>query len=208
MKNKRYFKIFLMIALISFGIAAVFFTVLQPGAGGGADGPFKPLDLPSEAVTPFANLFGTATRATEYKTLPAQSFQTLEGKKQDFTDFKGTPTLVNFWATWCPPCVVELPALQKLEKYYEGRLKVVAIALEPGKPSESLAEFLDNRQIGDFAAYQDVSGALTADLKLRGLPTTYLLGSEGEILYRFEGDADWTSPEAKAFFDAFLLQKR
>jgi thiol-disulfide isomerase/thioredoxin len=209
MQNKRFFKIIMALVLIMLGAGILAYTYLNSAGAVVNDAPvFQPLSLPAEAEAPFAALFGRADRATEYKTLPAKTFKTLAGDDKTFADFKGVPTLVNFWATWCPPCVVELPSLQKLEKHYAGRMNVVAIALEYGRPPGELAKFLEDRQIGEFAAFQDFSGAMTTGLKLRGLPTTFLLGSGGEILYRFEGDADWTSPEAKVFFDAFLLQKR
>lgn len=169
---------------------------------------FVPAGVPKSAERALAARFRTLDKATEPKRLSDLPFVDLAGKTVRMSDFQGVPTLVNFWATWCGPCVVELPWLEKLGKHYDGRMNVVAISLDQGKKTADIATFLERRELGDFAGYLDESGDLTKDLKLRGIPTTYLLGSDGLILYRFEGDANWTLPEFVDFFDIFLLQNR
>jgi thiol-disulfide isomerase/thioredoxin len=163
--------------------------------------------LSDAVVNNFAAQFDAFMVAKEPMRLPADTFRDASGKEWRFSDFEGKPTLVNFWATWCTPCVVELPHLDKLAEYYDGRLNVVAVALERGKTMPEIADFLEKRQIGVFAAYQDDTGKLAENLALRGIPTSFLIGKDGLILYRFEGDADWTTEAARNFFDAFLLQQ-
>lgn len=202
--------------IILTGLAVVLFIV---SAVGGYYGPkwlyqyrqarmvesFKPGAVPEKIVRTFGSQFQNVLTAIEPKTLPEDSFSSLDRKSMSIADFAGKPVLVNMWATWCAPCVVELPSLMKLKDYYEGRLNVIGIALEPGRDVKDIGDFLEKRQLGTFAGYLDAKGDFGKNLGIRGLPTSFLIGSDGVILYRFEGDADWTSEASRAFFDAFLL---
>jgi thiol-disulfide isomerase/thioredoxin len=209
MQNK---KIFIVCALVLFAIAG---AVGYAGPGWLKDRrmaqereAFIPAGVPVRVADEFSPQFETMLKATEPKRLPDVPFLDKDGKEVRIADFAGKPTLVNLWATWCTPCVVELPSLQKLGEYYKGQLNIVALNVEEGKDPAQILSFLEKREVGDFAAYVDKSGAFGKNLGLRGIPTSFLIGSDGLILYRFEGDADWTTQTSKAFFDIFLLQKR
>lgn len=165
-------------------------------------------NIPQPVVEAFSVEFSALRVATTYQTLPDTPFKSADGKDRRVSDFAGKPILVNFWATWCTPCVVELPALEKLKNHYEGRLNVLAIAIEEGKTIQDIAAFLDKRRIGEFAGYLDPDGEISRNLSIHGLPTSFLIGSDGAILYRFEGDADWTAASSRAFFDAIVLQNK
>jgi thiol-disulfide isomerase/thioredoxin len=108
------------------------------------------------------------------------------------------PLLVNIWATWCAPCVKELPTLDKLAASHrvDGQLGVVTISQDSG-PQASVAAFLKKLNANDLGAYQDdkmaLSGALGPDTVL---PTSILIGADGKEVWRYVGDLDWTSPEA------------
>lgn len=169
---------------------------------------FSPAPVSKEIAEAFSRDFSNMSAATEPDRLPDVPFYGADGKEYRFADFEGEPLLINFWATWCAPCVVELPSLDKLSNHYSGRMKIVGIALELQPDPEKITDFLEKRQIGDFAAYYDRNAAFMENLGLRGLPTSFLIGSDGLILYRFEGDADWTSEHARAFFDDFLSSKK
>ncbi len=164
--------------------------------------------VPKAVTEQFARHFSAVDVATEAKFLPDVPFVDIKGKAHKISDFSARPTLVNLWATWCTPCIVELPSLQKLSEYYEGRLDVVAIALEDGTTPGKISSFLEKRELSEFAGYLDLSGDFSKNLQIRGIPTSFLIGIDGLILYRFEGDADWASEDSRAFFDVFLLQKR
>jgi thiol-disulfide isomerase/thioredoxin len=169
---------------------------------------FVPPGVPVSKINAFAAHFNNLSAATEPQRLPDDAFVTIARKQTRFSDFAGKPTLVNFWASWCTPCIAELPSLEKFANHYNGRMNVIAVALEPEKKAQEIAKFLENRQIGDFAGYVDEKDTIGKKLGLRGIPTSFLIGSDGLILYRFEGDADWASKESQDFFDVFLLQKR
>lgn len=165
---------------------------------------FTPPVMPQLRFDAFAANFSQVLIAKEPQTLPDVPFLDLKGKEHRFADFGGMPLLVNFWATWCLPCVVELPSLQRFADHYKGRIKVIGVALEPQKTAPEVARFLEIRELGDFAGYY-YNGT---GMNVRGLPTSVFVDPSGHILYRFEGEADWASPAAQAFFDTLLLQKR
>lgn len=107
----------------------------------------------------------------------------------------GQPMLVNLWASWCAPCVKELPTLQKLAEQKGSAMIVVPISQDSG-PQRSVETFLYKLNL-DFVAYQDpkmnLSGALGPDAVL---PTTILYDAKGKEVWRYVGDLDWTGPEA------------
>lgn len=160
-------------------------------------------------VEAFAPQFKTLRIATEEKYIEDSAFLNPEGKEIGWQNFKGKYLLVNFWATWCGPCVRELPSLEKLRDQYAGSdLEIIAIAVDYNKDLKILQEFLDYREIGHFALYFDHQSDVRANVPMRGIPTSYLIDPKGQILYVFEGDADWVSPESIAFFEALLSQKQ
>ena len=205
MQNKS---LFILLALVLFAVtaAAGYYgpALLRDYRDQKHAASFVPPVMPQLRLDDFVRHFGKVLVATEAKTLPDEPFFDLKGKEHRFSDFEGAPLLVNFWATWCLPCVVELPSLQLFANHYKDRLTVIGVALEPKKGGPEIARFLESRELGDFAGYY-YNGA---GMDVQGIPTTVLLDSNGHILYRFEGDADWSSPDAQAFFDTFLLQKR
>lgn len=136
-------------------------------------------------------------------------FYDLEGKKLGFDDFKGSYLVINFWATWCAPCVVELPTLQKLSKKFDGQgLKVMAISVDLNSPPEKLKEFIDRRFLDDLPIYMDTDMELQRNIPMRGLPTTFLVSPAGHLLRVYEGEADWGSPPAITFFHNLLNEKK
>lgn len=150
-------------------------------------------------------VFKEKTYFSEPKPPPNVLFLNPNGKNVTWSDFKGKYTLINIWATWCPPCVVELPSLQKLGEMFEGKgLNVIGISADLGNNQDNLRKFLNKRNVSDFALYFDKEGEIQKNIPLRGLPTSFLLNPKGELLYIFEGNADWSSPVITDFFDNLL----
>lgn len=136
--------------------------------------------------------------------MPDISFLSPEGKAISWNSFQGKFTLVNIWATWCSPCVVELPTLQKLGEVFEEEMSVIAISVDMTGDQERLRAFLKPRNISDFALYFDKNKEIQKKMPLRGIPTTFLLNPDGKLLYVFEGEANWSAPPAIAFFRQLL----
>ena len=125
---------------------------------------------------------------------PAVQFADPDGKPVKLADFGGKPLLVNMWASWCAPCVKELPTLDQLAR--TGRVQVLAVSQDTG-PRASVVAFFQAHKIGTLEPYQDekmgLSGALGPDTVL---PTSILYDASGKEVWRYVGDLDWTSPEA------------
>jgi thiol-disulfide isomerase/thioredoxin len=128
---------------------------------------------------------------------PTVKFTNPDGGAFDLTKFKGTPVLVNLWASWCAPCIKELPTLQQLEQAQadEGKLGVIAVSQDMA-PQGSVEAFLGERDIGRFAAFHDPDMKLTSALGVQIMPTTILYDAQGREVWRYVGDLDWTGEEA------------
>ncbi len=153
----------------------------------------------------FAGQFSHVTVKNRAVPMHEVSFRDLNGKETSWDAFDGEYLLVNFWATWCAPCVVELPSLDKLRQRFEGKgLNIIAVSLDQNRDQDDIKKFLENRGIGDFAAYWDEFSQIQRSIRLRGIPTSFLLNPKGQILYIFEGDATWNAPDAITFFETLL----
>ena len=137
-------------------------------------------------------------RSHKGEAAPGAEFNTPDGKSISLAKFRGVPVLVNLWATWCAPCVKELPTLDKLAAAHrvDGALGVVAVSEDEG-PQASVDAFLKKLSVADLGAYHDPKSALSAALGPDTvLPTTILYDANGKEVWRFVGDLDWTSAEA------------
>jgi thiol-disulfide isomerase/thioredoxin len=127
---------------------------------------------------------------------PDVTFNDPDGEETSLAELSGKPTLVNLWATWCAPCVKELPTLGRLAKAHDkdGALQVVAISQDSGA-HPSVVAFLESKA-PELAPYQDSKMALSGKLGAEVLPTSILFDAKGREVWRYVGDLDWTSPEA------------
>ena len=109
-------------------------------------------------------------------------------------DAKGKPLLVNVWATWCAPCVKELPTLEALAAR-KGAPRVIAVSQDMA-PRGSVDAFLDKNKLADLEVWHDPKMALSSAAGAEVLPTTILYDAEGREVWRYVGDLDWTGEEA------------
>jgi len=132
------------------------------------------------------------------KPAPDVHFADALGNRQALDAFRGRYVLVNLWATWCGPCVNELPSLARLAQFAPG-LKVVAI--DTGDRSTvDAAGFLKSHNAGALAVYRDSETVMMKIFGAYALPMTVLIDPAGKIIAKAEGPADWGSPEAVAYF--------
>lgn len=136
-------------------------------------------------------------RSQKGKPAPATLFRDPDGGDISLADFRGNPVLVNLWATWCAPCVKELPTIDRLAESHaiDGQLGVIAVSQDMGPPN-SVKAFLDKLGIKHLGAYQDPSMALAGALGANIMPTTILYDAQGREVWRYIGDLDWSGPEA------------
>jgi len=136
-------------------------------------------------------------RSHKGEAAPTVKFKNPDGGDFDLAKFNGTPVLVNLWASWCAPCIKELPTLQQLEQAHadEGKLGIIAVSQDMA-PQGSVEAFLGERDIGRFAAFHDADMKLSSALGVQVMPTTILYDADGKEIWRYVGDLDWTGPEA------------
>ena len=126
------------------------------------------------------------------------SFTDAEGATLDLTDFRGRLVLLNLWATWCAPCIEEMPALDALEGALGGDgFAVVALSQDQGGMN-AVSPFWEEAGLRHLAIYLDKTMAAGRAIEARGLPTTLIIDPEGRELGRVEGPADWDQPAVVA----------
>jgi thiol-disulfide isomerase/thioredoxin len=127
---------------------------------------------------------------------PDITFLAPDGGETSLAELEG-PMLVNLWATWCAPCVKELPTLNALAQSQDGAIRVMAVSQDMGTQA-SVESFLGKLKVAKLEAYQDPEMKLTDALGVRVMPTTVLYDRAGKEVWRYVGDLDWTGREAKA----------
>ncbi len=142
------------------------------------------------------------------KPAPPLSFTDMGGKELTLADFKGKLVVVNLWATWCAPCIKEMPSLDRMNARLAGQgLVLLAISQDRGG-AKTVAPFLERLGLKSLPAYLDPKGGVQRALGVRGLPTTIVFDQEGRELGRFEGDANWDGSDARELLTHFLNQIR
>ncbi len=135
---------------------------------------------------------------TKAPPVPKAVFVDAAGGKHSIADFKGRYVLVNLWATWCAPCVSELPSLVKLQAAVPG-LKVLAVDVGHDKPAVAAA-FLKSHKADSLGTYVDTELALLHAFGAYGLPTTVLIDPKGKEVAKAQGPAEWDAPQFVAYF--------
>ena len=125
---------------------------------------------------------------------PALNLYDLDDKQVDLASYKGKVVLVNFWASWCPPCVHEMPSMQKLENKLRSKgFRILAVNM--AEKRKTIRNFITNKVKVDFRILLDSDGAALKKWKVYAFPTSYLLGKQGKIRYAVYGAIDWNAPE-------------
>lgn len=146
--------------------------------------------------------------AKEPKPLPELAFTDAEDKPVTLSSYKGKTVLMNFWATWCAPCVKEMPSLDKLQAEM-SKDKFVVLPLSLDGPSRAkVAPFYADRKLANLGIFFDKGKKVLGALGVSVLPTSILIDAQGRELGRLEGDADWDKPEAVALMKAALAGGR
>lgn len=130
--------------------------------------------------------------------IPAFPFKNLDGSDASYEAFKGKVVLINFWATWCIPCVKEMPSLNKLATTI-GKDKFAVLALSLDGPTRAkVAPFIRDNELAALDVRLDDKRAAYGKLDILVLPTSILVDRQGREVGRLAGDAAWDTPEAIA----------
>jgi thiol-disulfide isomerase/thioredoxin len=147
-----------------------------------------------------ATVTGRLDRSHAGTRAPAFQFRDAQGQPLTMAVFRGKPTLVNLWATWCAPCIVEMPSLDRLAAREGDALNVVALSQDMGG-RDLVTQFFAQRGFRELQANLDPQMQFMSELRLDTLPTTILYDAEGREVWRMVGLADWESERVARLLD-------
>jgi thiol-disulfide isomerase/thioredoxin len=133
-------------------------------------------------------------RSHKGEAMPGTALFNADDEEATLAEAKGKPVLVNLWASWCAPCVKELPTLDALSRK-PGAPMVIAVSEDAGNRT-SVDAFLESHKISDLEAWRDPKMSLSSALHVQVMPTTVYYDASGKELWRYVGDLDWTGEEA------------
>ena len=135
---------------------------------------------------------------------PAPEFEVRDraGRVHRPSDFRGKVVLINFWATWCPPCLEEMPSMEALRKQMdETQLQIMALSVDASW--EPVDTFLEQNAFG-FGIYSDFEQKVAELYGTHMVPETYIVDKQGVIVCKVVGDRDWTEPAVVAFLKKLI----
>jgi thiol-disulfide isomerase/thioredoxin len=124
---------------------------------------------------------------------PALALKDMNGRELNLSAFKGKVVVLNFWATWCGPCVAEMPSLQTLSRRYADK-SLVVLGVNYHESTEKVKSFQRRYNI-DFPLARDPWQEASAAWNVRILPESFVVDAEGKLRYRVTGEVDWASAE-------------
>ncbi len=128
----------------------------------------------------------------------------LQGKQVNFESLKGKVVFLNIWATWCPPCIAEMPNIQKLyEKIGSDKIAFVMLSVDEGG-MEKVKKFIAKKKY-TFPVYMPAS-QFPQEFYSTAIPTTFIISPDGKIVAKQEGMADYDTPEVVAFLQKLSLK--
>ncbi len=161
--------VLLVIFIVLIALVAVFFLIREKGQE--------------------VKVIGALQRAPEF------SLQALDGKLVNLSDYRGKVVLVHFWATWCPPCVDEMPTLERLHRTRKGKdFDILAISVDEDAAG-AVAAFMRKNGLS-LPVLLDPSRTAAELYGTFKLPETYIVDREGVVRYKEIGPRDWTTPES------------
>jgi len=185
-----------VIALLILGAAALYFTNRD---GGKAEGP------PPASAGDYAAFAKGSLRKLEVVDKPSRlsdlKFNDAEGNPVDAERvFRGKLVVLNLWATWCAPCVTEMPTLAALQRAYpDNEVVVIPVSVDPKDRIENARNFMGVNEPLPF--YHTPNFGFVEDLGVKGMPATIIYGPDGRERVRVLGEAKWDSPEVRALID-------
>lgn len=144
-------------------------------------------DLFAQPPSPFA-----AEKLSGHKA-PDFSAKDIQGNQVSLSKYKGNVVILNFWATWCPPCKVELPSLNRLNQAYKGK-GLVVIGISTDKSTSAVTDFVSKNPLG-FPVLIDSSLTVSRSYKVFMVPTAFIIDRKGLIVEKFFGEQDWSGAE-------------
>jgi thiol-disulfide isomerase/thioredoxin len=148
----------------------------------------------SESDMPDRPKLGEFVPASQPFPAPAISLAESSGQTIELSDLRGKPVIVNLWATWCEPCLREMPSLERVQSRFGERIAVLAVSEDRGG-DKTVDPFIAKLGLKSVKIYIDPKSEVGHAFAVRGLPTSLLIDRNGMVLGRVEGAAEWDSPK-------------
>lgn len=174
--------------------AALVILLLGPSLGSAAD---SGADMPDRAKLGEFVPFAQASSA------PAITLTDADGKTAELSDFRGKPVVINLWATWCEPCLREMPSLERLQSRLGNRIAVLAVSEDRGG-SAAVEPFIAKLGLKLVKVYLDPKSQVGHAFGVEGLPTSIVIDRDGKVLGRVAGAAEWDSPKILGALEPLL----
>ena len=174
--------------------AASIFLLVAPTLGAADEG---------EADMPDRTKLGEFVPSTQPRPAPAISLADTSGHSVELSELQGKLVIVNLWATWCGPCLREMPSLERLQSRFGERIAVLAVSEDRGS-NKSVEPFIAKLGLKSVKIYIDPKSEVGHAFGVRGLPTSFLIDREGKVLGSVEGAAEWDSPKILGVLEPLL----
>lgn len=174
--------------------AASIFLIVAPTLGAADEGE---ADMPDRAT------LGEFVPSTQPYPAPAISLADTSGHSVELSELQGKLIIVNLWATWCGPCLREMPSLERLQSRLGERVAVLAVSEDRGG-NKSVEPFIAKLGLKSVKIYIDPKSEVGHAFGVRGLPTSFLIDREGKVLGSVEGAAEWDSPKILGVLEPLL----
>lgn len=158
-----------------------------------------------QETKPAENRLGLDDKLKPYKgTIKPQAFslRDVKGKRYTEKDFKGSVSIINFWATWCPPCVEEIPSLNRLRRKMQGK-PFRLISINYAESADKIKTFMQKVAV-DFPVLLDPEGRTAGQWKVVAFPSTFVIGPDGRIMYGVNAAIHWDTKEVMDKINALL----
>jgi len=139
----------------------------------------------------------------EKKNISTLTFKNQNEDKIKFSDFKGKILLVNFWATWCVPCIKEMPSLDRLKSKIDKNFDVIAISVDRDG-IDKVTNFFNENKINNLAKFFDIKNSLAKELDLFGVPTSFFVDKKGNLIGYYQGDMEWDNDTVIKFINYLI----
>ena len=133
------------------------------------------------------------TTLTDPKPAPNFTLLDMNGVSHQLSDYKGKTVIINFWATWCPPCREEMPSMERAWNKIKDQ-NIVMFAVNVGEDEDTIFTFLGDYPVS-FTILLDTSGTMIDQWPVQGLPTTFVISPDGKLVYRAIGGREWDDEE-------------
>lgn len=180
-------KVFILVFIVG---AAFLFGFLNP--------PFPPLEKGGKE-----GLLAAASLPQIGQAAPDFALKDTSGKKISLSNYKGRVIMINFWATWCPPCRYEMPSMETLFKEYNKKgFEILAISSD-SQGEKIVRPFMEFYELS-FIALMDTDGEVHSLYGVTSIPTTYIIDKQGNITHKIMGPRDWKDKNTKSMIEKLL----